>query len=674
MPRAPRAVADDIDALRRRIRDHDHRYYTLHDPVVTDAEYDELFRRLEALEAAHPDLVTPDSPTQRVGAAPSTEFGTVPHALPMLSLQNVTSPEEFADFDERIRRLLGRDEVAYVCEPKLDGVAIELVYEDARLVHAITRGDGAVGEDVTTNVRTIRMVPLRLVETERSVPSRLDVRAEVYLPTAAFRRLNEEREEAGEPAFANPRNAAAGSLKQLDPRVTAGRPLAIACHGVGRIAGSAPTTHGDLLDAFRAWGLPPTPRAAPATSRVDVERHFADLERARDELPFEIDGMVVKVDDFELQKLLGQVSRSPRWAVAWKFKPRQATTRVVAIEASVGRTGVLTPVAELEPVGVGGVTVRNVSLHNMDEVERKDVRIGDTVVIERAGDVIPYVVGAVTEARDGSERPFAMPGACPVCGAQVVRAEGEVAYRCVGVACPAKLKQALRFFGSRGALDIEGLGEKLVEQLVDRGLVRDPADLYGLDAATLADLDRMGAKSAENLLAQLERSKTAPLTRVLVALGIRQVGEATAKGLAARFGTLDALMDASVDDLTAVRDVGPEVARSVAEFFAEPRNRAVIERLRAAGLDPAAVEVSTGPLDGRTFVITGTLASMSRAEATRRIEGLGGHVVSAVSKKTSALVAGADPGSKLDKARKLGIEVLDEPTFLARIGMAPDAT
>jgi DNA ligase (NAD+) len=671
MPRAPRAVADDVDALRHRIRYHDHRYYQLHDPEISDAEYDALFRRLEALEAEHPDLVTPDSPTQRVGAAPSTEFRTLPHAVPMLSLQNLTSAEELAEFDERVRRLLGRDAVAYVCEPKLDGVALELVYEDGGLTHAITRGDGRVGEDVTANVRTIRTVPLRLLGGARPVPTRLDVRAEAFLPTADFRRLNEEREEAGDPAFANPRNATAGSLKQLDPRMTAARPLAVACHGVGRVEGSAIATHTDLLAAFRDWGLPPTPRAARATALGDVERHFASLEVARDDLPFEIDGMVIKVDDFELQGLLGQVSRSPRWAVAWKFKPRQATTRVLAIEASVGRTGVLTPVAELEAVGVGGVTVRNVSLHNMDEVERKDVRIGDTVIVERAGDVIPYVVGVVTEARDGRERPFAMPRACPVCGAQVVRPEGEVAYRCVGAACPAKLKQALRFFGSRGALDIEGLGEKLVEQLVDRGLVRDFADLYRLDAETLAGLERMGARSAAKLLEALERSKTAPLTQVLVALGIRQVGEATAKALAARFGTLDALMAAGTDDLTAVHDVGPEVARNVAEFFAEPRNQAVIRRLREAGLTPEAVEIASGPLDGETFVVTGTLDSMSRAEATRRIEALGGRVVSAVSKKTSAVVAGADPGSKLEKARKLGIEVLDEPTFLARIGMGP---
>jgi len=669
MPRGPGAVVKELDALRREIERHDRLYHVLDAPEITDAEYDALFRKLQTLEAQHPELVTPDSPTQRVGAAPESGFATAEHAVPMLSLQNVTSEEEFAEFDARVRRLLER-EVAYVCEPKLDGVAIELIYEGGTLVRALTRGDGSVGEDVTPNVRTVRGVPLRLLEDDRPAPDRVDVRAELYLPTAAFRGLNAEREEAGLPTFANPRNATAGSLKQLDPRVTAERPLAVACHGVGLLEGRAIDRHWELLAAFRAWGLPVTPEAVFAPEQAAVVAHFARLEELRDGLPFEIDGMVVKVDDTELQTLLGQVSRSPRWAVAWKFKPRQATTRVLRIEASVGRTGVLTPVAELEPVGVGGVTVRNVSLHNMDEVDRKDVRVGDTVVIERAGDVIPYVVRVETDRRTGKERRFHMPKACPVCGAHVERAEGEVAYRCLGVACPAKLKQALRFFGSRGALDIEGLGEKLVDQLVDRGLVHDLADLYRLDADALGSLERMGKKSAENLLAELERSKTAPLPRLLVALGIRQVGEATAKALAARFETLDALMDADVDALTEVRDVGPEVAGSIATFFAEPRNRAVIARLRKAGMRPSAVHVATGPLEGKTFVLTGTLASMPRAEATRRIELLGGRVTSSVSKHTSVVVAGDEAGSKLEKARKLGIETWDEAAFLERIGRA----
>jgi DNA ligase (NAD+) len=426
--------------------------------------------------------------------------------------------------------------------------------------------------------------------------------------------------------------------------------------------------HQALLAAFRDWGLPAVGHLARAAGVDEVAAHFARLETARDGLPFEIDGLVVKVDDRELQELLGQVSRSPRWAVAWKFKPRQATTRVERIVASVGRTGVLTPVAELEPVQVGGVTVRNVSLHNMDEVERKDVRVGDTILLERAGDVIPYVVKVLPERRGGGEQPFRMPEACPVCGSHVQRVEGEVAYRCLGLACPAKLKQAVRFYGSRTALDIEGLGEKLVEQLVDRGLVKDLADLYHLDEATLVDLDRMGAKSAGNLLAQVERSKHAPLPRFLAGLGIRQVGEATAKALAVHFGTLDAVMAAADDALQEVRDVGPEVAASIAAFFAEPRNRDVIMRLRAAGVAPTAVEAETGALTGSTFVLTGTLAAMSRPEATRRIEAQGGRVVSGLSAKVRYLVVGEEPGSKLEKARKLGVETLDEAAFLALLG------
>jgi DNA ligase (NAD+) len=668
MSRAPRAVRDEAEALRRELETHDHLYHALGAPRISDSEYDELFRRLQAIEAAHPALVTPDSPTQRVGSAPLTHFETATHRQPMLSLQNVTSLEELAEWQARVLRLLGREQIDYVCEPKIDGVAVELVYEKGLLTVAATRGDGLVGENVTAAVRTIRQVPLRLSGEHRPVPRLLEVRGEVFLPVAAFHRLNREREEAGEAPFANPRNATAGSLKQLDPRVAARRPLDLGCHGVGTIDGAAVDGHQALLAAFRDWGLPAVGHLARAAGVDEVAAHFARLETARDGLPFEIDGLVVKVDDRELQELLGQVSRSPRWAVAWKFKPRQATTRVERIVASVGRTGVLTPVAELEPVQVGGVTVRNVSLHNMDEVERKDVRVGDTILLERAGDVIPYVVKVLPERRGGGEQPFHMPEACPVCGSHVQRAEGEVAYRCLGLACPAKLKQAVRFYGSRTALDIEGLGEKLVEQLVDRGLVKDLADLYHLDEATLVDLDRMGAKSAGNLLAQVERSKHAPLPRFLAGLGIRQVGEATAKALAVHFGTLDAVMAAADDALQEVRDVGPEVAASIAAFFAEPRNRDVIMRLRAAGVAPTAVEAETGALTGSTFVLTGTLAAMSRPEATRRIEAQGGRVVSGLSAKVRYLVVGEEPGSKLEKARKLGVETLDEAAFLALLG------
>jgi DNA ligase (NAD+) len=657
MARPSRDVRHEAAELRRAITHHDHRYHVLDDPEISDAEYDELLRRLQAIEDAHPELITADSPTQRVGATPQSGFETVRHGQQMLSLANVTTREEMAEFDARVRKLLGRERVEYVVEPKLDGVAVELVYERGLPVVGSTRGDGLVGENVTANLRTIRSVPLRLRDGEGAHPARLEVRGEVYLPVQAFRALNREREEAGQPVFANPRNSAAGSLKQLDPRVTASRPLELACHGVGALEGAGPATHLELLRAFADWGLRPPPRHRLATSLDAIADAFAELEAARDDLPFEVDGLVVKVNDLELQRLLGQVSRSPRWAVAWKFKPRQATTRIVRIAASVGRTGVLTPVT------VGGVTVRNVSLHNMDEVARKDVRVGDTVLLERAGDVIPYVVRVLQEQRTGSEKRFRMPRHCPVCGAEVVRAEGEVAYRCVGVSCPARLKQAVRFFGSRGALDVEGLGEKLVDQLVDRGLVRDLADLYHLDETTLVGLERMGEKSAQNLLGQLERSKHTTLPPFLVGLGIRQVGEATATALAHHFGTLERLMQASVEELTAVRDVGPEVAAMIHQFFAEKQNRDVIGKLLAAGVRPAAVEAVQGPLSGKKFVLTGGLASMTRPEAQRRIEALGGRVVSSVSAETDYVVVGEDPGSKLAKAKKLGVATLDEDAF-----------
>lgn len=666
--RVPRDAQREATDLRRTIAHHDHRYHVLDEPEIPDAEYDALLRRLEALEHAHPALVTPDSPTQRVGATPQSAFATVQHARQMLSLQNVTTRAEMEEFDARVRRLLGRDRVDYVVEPKLDGLAVELVYEDGVLAVGSTRGDGIVGENVTANLRTIRSVPLRLRSDARPVPRRLDVRGEVYLPIAAFRALNRDREEAGQPVFANPRNSAAGSLKQLDTRVTASRPLALACHGVGAPEKTGVRTHHELLAAFADWGLRPPPHHRLARTLDEVAAAFAELEAARDALPFEVDGLVVKVDDVELQRLLGQVSRSPRWATAWKFKPRQATTRIVSIAPSVGRTGVLTPVAELDPVAVGGVTVRNVSLHNMDEVERKDIRVGDTVLLERAGDVIPYVVRVLTEQRTAGARRFHMPAHCPVCGSDVVRPEDEVAFRCVNVACPARLKQALRFFGSRGAMDIEGLGEKLVDQLVDRGLVENLAGLYGLDEATLVGLERMGKKSAENLLAQLERSKRTTLPRFLVGLGIRQVGEATATALAHHFGTLERVMNASAEELTAVRDVGPEVAAAIHAFFAEPQHRQIIARLLAAGVRPAVVEAVRGPLSGKTFVLTGGLESMTRPEAQRRIEALGGRVVSSVSKETDYVVVGDEAGTKLKKAEKLGIPRLDEEAFRKLVG------
>jgi DNA ligase (NAD+) len=659
---APRDPAKEVERLRREIEQHNYRYYVLDEPTVSDAEYDALFRRLQQLEEAHPELRTPDSPTQRVGAAPLEKFETARHRHPMLSLQNVTTREEMEEFDRRIRKFLNLERVEYVGEPKVDGVAVELVYERGALRVGSTRGDGTVGENVTPNIRTIRNVPLRLRGDH--VPELLEVRGEVYLPIAAFRKLNREREEAGQPVFANPRNAAAGSLKQLDPRITASRPLEFVSHGTGEVRGLRLASHWDTLQALAATGLKPVPMSRVLPTLADVFALFDELEQRRDALDYEIDGLVVKVNDLGLQRRLGEISRSPRWAVAYKFKARQATTRIVNIVPSVGRTGVLTPVAELEPVPVGGVTVRNASLHNMDEIERKDVRIGDTVLLERAGDVIPYVVKVITERRTGHERRFRMPAACPVCGADVVRAEGEVAYRCIGLACPAQLKQAVRFFGARGAMDIEGLGEKLVDQLVENGLVRDLADLYRVDETALVALERMGKKSAANLRVQIERSKQTTLPRLLVALGIRQVGEATAKALAEHFGTLERVMDASEAELEEVRDVGPEVARSIRRFFAERQNRRVIQRLLQAGVTPAPVRRAKGRLAGKKFVLTGTLAAMTRPEAQRCIEARGGRVVSSVSKETDYVVVGAEAGSKLAKAKALGVRLLDEDAFL----------
>jgi DNA ligase (NAD+) len=664
MARAARDARREVERLRREIEHHNHRYYVLDEPEISDAEYDELFRRLQALEAAHPELRSAESPTERIGAAPLERFETVRHRLPMLSLANAATREEVAEFDARVRRFLGLERVEYVGEPKIDGVAVELVYEHGGLTVGSTRGDGTVGENVTPNIRTIRSVPLRLRAGGGPVPERLEVRGEVFLPLAAFRRLNREREEAGQPTFANPRNAAAGSLKQLDPRITASRPLDLVCHGAGEVRGWQFSTHWDLLRTIEHAGLKPVPRSRVLATLDEVFAFYDELEAARDELPYEIDGLVVKVNDLGLQRRLGEISRSPRWAVAYKFTPRQAVTRIAKIEASVGRTGVLTPVAELAPVKIGGVTVRNASLHNMDEIARKDIRVHDTVLVERAGDVIPYVVRVLVEKRTGAERRFHMPGHCPVCGAEVVRPEGEVAYRCIGLACPAKLKQAVRFFGARGAMDIEGLGEKLVDQLVDRGLVRDLADLYHLDEAMLAGLERMGKKSAANLRAQIDRSKASTLPRLLVALGIRQVGEATAKALAEHFGTLERIMDASPEALQEVRDIGPEVAASIHRFFAERQNRRVIRRLLDAGVRPAAVTRPKGPLAGKKLVLTGGLATMTRPEAQRRIEALGGRVTGSISGETDFVVVGAEPGSKLAKAKKLGVRTLDEDDFL----------
>ena len=667
----PKKVREEVGRLRREIDYHNYRYYVLDNPEIPDAEFDRLMRRLETLEARYPELVTPDSPTQRVGAGPVEAFGEVEHRVPMLSLANAFSDEEAREFDRRVREGLGVDRVTYTAEPKLDGLAITLIYREGRLERGATRGDGYRGEDVTSNVRTIPSIPLRLLG--EGWPPLLEVRGEVYMPKEGFRRLNEEQRARGEKSFANPRNAAAGSLRQLDPRVTARRPLAMYCYGIGEVEGwDLPPTHYETLQALKGLGL----RVSAEIRRVEgiegcLAYHREILER-RDDLPYEIDGVVYKVDRYEQQERLGFVARAPRWALAHKFPAEEEMTVVKAIEVQVGRTGALTPVARLEPVFVGGVTVTNVTLHNQDEVERKDVRIGDTVIIRRAGDVIPEIVRVVLSRRPKGARRFVMPEQCPVCDSKVVRLEGEAVARCTGgLYCPAQRREAIRHFASRRAMDIEGLGEKLIAQLDEKGLVRDVSDLYHLKHEQLARLERMGDKSAENLLAQLEKSKQIPLERFLYALGIRHVGEATAKVLARHFGTLERVMAADREALEAVPDVGPVVAESLYTFFREDHNRQVIHKLLEAGVRPREAETGIAegqPLTGKSFVLTGALESMSRNEAKARLEALGAKVTGSVSRRTDYVVVGADPGSKADKARDLGIPMLDEEAFLELIG------
>ena len=660
------AAVARVRELRELIERHNHAYYVLDDPSVPDAEYDRLFQELVALERAHPELATPDSPTQRVGAAPLAEFAPVVHDVPMLSLANAFTDEDIGEFDRRMRERAGIDEIAYSAEPKLDGVAVSLLYRDGLLVRGATRGDGSVGEDVTHNVRTIAAVPLRLRGARP--PAYLEVRGEVYFPRAGFAALNARQAERGLKVFANPRNAAAGSLRQLDPRLTAERPLDIFCYAVARIEGAVlPPSQSETLARLRDWGL----RVSPETARVIgaagcLAYHRAMLAR-RDGLDYEIDGVVYKVDAFAQQELAGFVSRSPRWAVAHKFPAQEELTTVAAIEVQVGRTGAITPVARLQPVFVGGVTVTNVSLHNPEELARKDVRVGDTVSIRRAGDVIPELVLVLTERRPAGAAPFVFPTHCPVCNSEIVREGNGIIARCSGgLFCSAQRKQSIRHFAARRALDIEGLGEKLIEQLVDRGLVRAVADIYRLQPADLASLERMAEKSAQNIADAIERSKKTTLPRFLYALGIVQVGEATALALAQHFGTLAAIQDADVEALQAVPDVGPVVAQSIHAFFQQPHNREVVAGLTEAGVHWPAMPARppASPFAGKTVVLTGTLSALTRDEAKTQLQALGARVSASVSAKTDYVIVGADAGSKADKAQALGVRMLDEAAFL----------
>jgi DNA ligase (NAD+) len=650
--------------LRAQLDYHNYRYYVLDDPEISDAEYDALFRELAGIEEQHPELATPDSPTRRVGAPPVAQFAPVAHRVPMLSLNNAFGDEDVVGFDRRVREALAIDEVVYSVEPKFDGLAVALVYEDARLVTGATRGDGFTGEDVTANLRTVRSIPLVL--SGAGLPARIEVRGEVLMLKRDFQALNAAQAAAGEKVFANPRNAAAGSLRQLDSRSTGRRRLTFFAYGVGEAewGGAAPTTHSALLGRLEALRFPVPRDRAVVKGPGGLLDYFRRLGERRAELPFDIDGAVYKVDDIAQQARLGYVSRAPRFALAHKYPAEESTTEVLDIQVQVGRTGALTPVARLKPVFVGGVTVTNATLHNEDEVRRKDVMIGDTVVVRRAGDVIPEVVRVLPERRPPDARAFAMPLRCPVCGSTVVRLPDEAAARCSGgLYCPAQRKQALLHFAGRRAMDIDGLGEKLVDQLVDGGLVRTPADLYRLDVAALAALERMAEKSAANLVAAIDASRRTTLQRFIFALGIRHVGEATARDLSAHFGDIDPLLAADEAALQEVNDVGPVLARSIRQFFSERHNVAVIDALRAAGVAwPVGKRVPPRrtPLAGKTLVLTGTLPAMTRDEAAAMIERAGGKVSSSVSRRTDYLVAGAEAGSKLEKALALGVKVIDE--------------
>ncbi len=663
-------VQKRIRYLREQLNTHGHHYYVLDNPQISDAEYDELMRELASLEEKHPQFVTPDSPTQRVGAAPIEAFGVVDHPVPLLSLSNAFSDEELFAWHKRALNLLDGQTFEMVCELKMDGLAVALTYVDGMLVTGATRGDGSRGENVTENLRTVRSIPLSLPE---DTPPRFEVRGEVFLSKSGFENLNEMRAKGGQPLFANPRNAAAGSLRQLDPRVTAQRPLDIYIYALGWAEGKAmPATHWETLEYLKSLGFKISPYNDIFKTIEEAARYRQDCEGKRESLPFEADGVVVKVNSFELQDRLGAVARDPRWAIACKFAPIQATTKLIDIDINVGRTGTLNPVAILEPVNVGGVTVQHATLHNEDYIKQRDLRIGDTVIVHRAGDVIPKVVAPVAGKRTGQEKVFEMPAKCPVCGAEVIRTEGESIHRCTNVACKAQSLEKLKHFVSRGAMDIEGIGENLCIALFEAGLIQDVSDFYTLyeKRAQLLNLEKMAEKSVENILESIENSKEQPFAKLIFGLGIEHVGAETAELLTTRFPNMDKLAAATEEELIAISSVGPRIAESIISFFRQPQNQQIIERLRQAGvrMETEITEPKAASLAGQTFVLTGKLESLTRGEAEVKIKELGGSASSSISKKTSYVVAGSDPGSKIDKARELGIKILNEQELLSLLG------
>jgi len=662
-------VKERIEELRRILNEANYNYYVLDNPTISDAEYDRLLRELQELEEKYPEYITPDSPTQRIGAKPLEEFKTVTHRIPMLSLDNAMDENEIREFIERIKRNLSGEDVSFVCEPKIDGVAVELVYENGIFVAGSTRGDGITGEDITQNLKTIKSVPLSLRSDELPIPTLLEVRGEVYIEKENFNKLNKEREQNGEPLFANPRNAAAGSLRQLDPSITASRPLKIYCYSLGVCEGYSFQSQYEFLKIIPKWGFRVNPNITLAKNEDEVIAYYQKMEQLRDTLPYEIDGIVIKVNSFSHQEKLGIKTRSPRWAIAGKFKPRYEVTQIIDIESSVGRTGIITPVAILKPVNIGGVIVSRATLHNQDEIDRKDVRIGDWVFVKRAGDVIPEVVKVIKERRTGNEKTYNIPGRCPVCGGIVRRIEGEAAHKCQNMNCPAKIKGGIEHFASKRAMNIEGLGTKIIEQLVDKGLVKDIADLYFLNKEDILKLDRMADKSAQNIIDAIKSSKETTLARFIYALGIPNVGEHTANLLANHFGSLEKLKNATLEELEKIEGIGPLVASSIYNFFKEKSNLETTEKLIKGGVkikEPEKEETAK-PLAGETFVFTGALSSMTREEAQELVRKLGGNPSNSVSKKTDYVVVGENPGSKYTKALQLGVKIISEQEFLSLI-------